>query len=97
MTLETVLTALRSEFGKPGLSTKRAIGADEVREAFAAIPQAKKRIRIYSNQGFVPNSYRNRCQIQYVQADLIDGDWQWTTGWTGAQRSRASGNRVVVQ
>lgn len=97
MTIDTIITALTAEFGKPNLSTKRAIGADEVRTAFAAIPQAKRRIRVYSNQGFVPNSYRNKCQIQYVQADLMDGEWKWSTGWTNAQRSRSAGSLVVVQ
>lgn len=97
MTLETILAALAHEFGKPGLSTKRAVTADEVRTAYAAIPQAKKRIRVYSSQGFVPNSYRNKCQIQYVQADLIDGEWRWHTGWSNAQRTKASGSIVVVQ
>ena len=97
MTLDTILTALTTDFGKPGLATKRAIGADEVREAFAALPQAKKRIRVYSSQGFVPNSYRNKCMIQYVEANLVDGEWKWSTGWTGAQRSRAAGALVVVQ
>lgn len=97
MTLETIITALSAEFGKSGLTTKRAIGADEVREAFAALPQAKKRIRVYSSQGFVPNSYRNKCLIQYVEANLVDGEWRWSTGWTGAQRSRAAGALVVVQ
>lgn len=97
MTIDTIITALTAEFGKPNLSTKRAISADEVRAAFAAIPQAKRRIRVYSNQGFVPNSYRSKCQIQYVQADLIDGEWKWTTGWTNAQRSRSAGSLVVVQ
>ena len=97
MTLETILTALSQEFGKPGLATKRAIGADEVCEAFAALPQAKKRIRVYSEQGFVPNSYRNKCSIQYVEVNLVDGEWQWSTGWTGAQRKRGAATRVVVQ
>ncbi len=97
MTLDTILTALTTDFGKPGLSTKRAIGADEVREAFAALPQAQKRIRVYSAQGFVPNSYRNKCMIQYVEAELIDGEWRWQIGWTGAQRSRGAGSLVVVQ
>lgn len=97
MTLETILAALAHEFGKPGLSTKRAVTADEVQEAFAALPQAKKRIRVYSAQGFVPNSYRNKCLIQYVEAELISGEWRWQTGWTGAQRSRGAATRVVVQ
>ena len=97
MTFENILAALAPDFGKPGLSTRRAISADEVREAFAALPQAKRRVRVYSVQGFVPGRYRHRCLIQYVEAHLANGEWCWQTGWTGAQRSRGIGTRVVVQ
>ena len=97
MSLENILAALAPDFGKPGLSTRRAIGADEVREAFAALPQAKRRVRVYSEQGFVPGRYRHKCLIQYVEVHLVDGIWQWSSGWTGAQRSRGIGTRVVVQ
>lgn len=94
---DIIITALAVDFGKPGLSTRRAISQAEVVEAIAALPTAKKRVRVYSEQGFVPNSYRNRCMIQYVEASLTDGEWVWSTGWTGAQRSRGHGTRVVVQ
>jgi hypothetical protein len=94
---DTILTALSHEFGKPGLSTKRAITAEEVRKALEVLPKAKSRVRVYSGQGFVPNSYRNKCQIQYLQGDFIDGEWKWHTGWSNAQRTRASGSIVVVQ
>ena len=97
MTFENILATLAPDFGKPGLSTRRAIGADEVREAFAALPQAKRRVRVYSEQGFVPGRYRYKCLIQYVEVHLVDGAWQWSSGWTGAQRSRGIGTRVVVQ
>lgn len=95
--IDTIITALSNEFGKPDLSTLRAISEHEVRTAYAALPHAKKRIRVYSSRGFVPSSYRFRCKIQYVQADLIGGEWRWHTGWTGAQRSHGRGTLVVVQ
>lgn len=94
---EDIITTLSHEFGKPGLSTKRAITAEEVRKALEVLPKAKSRVRVYSGQGFVPNSYRNKCQIQYLQGDFIDGEWKWHTGWSNAQRTRASGSIVVVQ
>ena len=94
---EDIITALSHEFGKPGLSTKRAITAEEVRTALEVLPEAKNRVRVYSGQGFVPNSYRNKCQIQYLQGDFVDGEWKWHTGWSNAQRCRASGSIVVVQ
>lgn len=93
-----IISALSASFGKPGLSTRRAISADEVQEAIAALPNAKKRVRVYSEQGFVPNSYRSKCLIQYVEAWRDEtGEWVWVTGWTGAQRSRGHGTRVVIQ
>lgn len=92
-----ITAALAPCFGKPGMSTARAIDGDEVAELVAALPAAKRRVRVYSSWGFVPNSYRSRCQIQYIEADLVDGVWRITTGWTGAQRSGGSATRVVVQ
>jgi hypothetical protein len=98
MDANLIIAALTPEFGRPGLSTRRAISADEVREAVAALPGAKKRVRVYSSAGFVPNSYRNKCLIQYVEAALHeDGEWRFSTGWTGAQRKRGWATRVVVQ
>jgi len=34
MSIDDIIATLATDFGKPGLSTKRAIGADEVREAY---------------------------------------------------------------
>jgi hypothetical protein len=92
-----ITAAIACNFGKPGLSTKRAIDADEVEELAAELQNAKRRVRVYSAWGFVPNSYRNRCTIQFVEATLIDGVWHIGTGWCGAQRSGGSASRVVVQ
>jgi hypothetical protein len=92
-----IFSTLSASFGKPGLSTRRAVSETEVSEAIAALPTAAKRVRVYSEQGFVPNSYSNRCLIQYVEANLIDGEWVWSTGWTSAQRSRGQSSRIVAQ
>lgn len=95
---DLIVNALAPEFGRPGLSTRRAIGDYEVREAVAALPDAAKRVRVYSLRGFVPNSYRSKCLIQYVEAWRDEaGEWRFCVGWTGAQRPRGMGTRVVVQ
>jgi len=91
------IAALAPAFGKPGLRTKRAIDADEVATLVTHLGTAKRRVRVYSAWGFVPNSYRNRCQIQYVEAVLEAGVWHISTGWCGAQRSGGSAAMVVVQ
>jgi hypothetical protein len=93
------LSLLLPRLGKPGLSTRRACDADDVAECIAATANAKSRVRVYSKQGFVPNSYRHECRIQYVEAvrDPATGGWRFTVGWTGAQRKQGAGTRVVVR
>lgn len=88
---------LRAELGKQGLATRRACSIHEIVEAMRATRSAKKRVRIYSTQGFVPSSYKWRCEIQYIEASRTEDGWTFRSGWTGAQRSRASGNLTVIQ
>lgn len=84
--------------GKPGLSTRRACCRRDILVAIRESRVAKKRVRVYSSAGFVPNSYRSRCSIQYVQGVKNEaGTWVFSVGWTGAQRSRGNGSLVVVQ
>ena len=92
-----VIHALRPGFGKAGLSTARAVDADEVTAAVEATASAKRRVRVYSGHGFVPHSYKFRCEIQYVEATRCADGWRLSLGWTGAQRSSGSGNLRVVQ
>jgi hypothetical protein len=69
-----------------------------VRVALRAAANAKKRVRVYAGSGFVPNSYKWRCQIQYVEVLLTDGKaTSIYANWTGAQRPRGQGSLVVVQ
>ena len=96
-TITSTVRTLRTQLGAPGLQTRRACNVRDILTAMQKTAQAKRRVRVYSGMGFVPNSYKYRCQIQYIEANLIDGLWRYGTGWTGAQRSRAAGTRVVVQ
>jgi hypothetical protein len=97
--VSTVTPFLIERLGKPGLSTRRACDREDVEECIAATANAKRRVRVYSKQGFVPNSYRHECRIQYIEAtrDPQSGDWKFSVGWTGAQRKQGAGTRVVVQ
>ena len=96
--VDELVTALAPQFGKPGLSTKRAIDADEVTTAFARLGEAKSRVRVYSSWGFVANSYKYRSDIQFVEAERdANGDWVWSTGWGRAQRSFGNAATVVVR
>lgn len=95
---EEVIRALAPLFGKPGLSTRRAIDDEEVTTALDRLPSATKRVRVYSSWGFVPNSYKYRAEIQFVEAEIDDdGDWVWTVKWGRAQRSNGRGDTVVVR
>jgi hypothetical protein len=96
-TATKIARGLRASLGKPGLSTKRACDVRDILIAIRETASAKRRVRVYSSAGFVPNKYKYRCEIQYVEATKTQDGWRYTTGWTGAQRSQASGSLVVVQ
>jgi len=95
---KSIIEKLRPSFGKPNLSTKRAIDESNVRHAQKLLRRAKHTVRVYSDMGFVPNAYRSRCEIQYVEAvkDAETGKWQWYVGWTGAQRKRGYGPLATI-
>ena len=97
-TLSNNLRAVRAQLA-PVQSTRRGCDWSRVRVALRAAvtnPDAR-RVRVYSGAGFVPNSYRWRCQIQYVEVQRTPEGLRVSTGWTGAQRSNARGSLVVVQ
>lgn len=97
-TLDDLISHLSPQFGPEGLVTRRSVDAAEVTEAFQALEKAKRRVRVYSTAGFVPNSYRYRCEIQYVEAEKVgDDDWAWSVCWGPAQRKNARAATVVVQ
>lgn len=97
MHLRPQLRAIRSSLTQTS-STARACDWSRVRVALRAVPQAKRRVRVYAGAGFVPNSYKWRCRIQYVEVVVQDGRATLiTTAWTGAQRPRGQGSLVVVQ
>lgn len=90
---------LRPELGAPGKSTMRACTVREILCAVLASRTAKKRVRVYSSEGFVPNSYRYGCKIQYIEGtrDAETGVWTFRTGWGHAQRPYAKGSLLIVQ
>ena len=97
-TLTRTLRAVRAQLA-PIQSTRRGCDWSRVRIALrtAATNPDAKRVRVYSGAGFVPNSYKWRCQIQYVEVQRTPEGLRVSTGWTGAQRSRGAGSLVVVQ
>jgi hypothetical protein len=97
--LRAQLRVLRASLaGQPALRTSRACDWSRVRVALRAAAGAKKRVRVYAGSGFVPNSYKWKCQIQYIEVLLTDGKaTSIYANWTGAQRPRGQGSLVVVQ
>lgn len=97
-TIDEVIHALSPQFGPAGLATRRSVDEVEIKEAHKALPAAKQRVRVYSAAGFVPNSYRYRCDIQFVEAIKVDDEtWDWNLSWGRAQRSNGRASRKVVQ
>lgn len=55
-------------------------------------------IRVYSSGGFVPNSYKYRVMISYLQAerDVDTGEFAWGVFETDAKRSKGRGALITV-
>ena len=97
-TLTKQLRIVRQQVGAPSKSTARSCDWDDVRAALRESKEAKRRVRVYSAAGFVPNSYRYRCTIQYIEiVKGPDGRLAVSTGWIGAQRAGGRGSLIVVQ
>ena len=96
-TATRIARQLKPSLGKPGLSTSRACDVRDILIAVRESTNAKRRVRVYSSRGFVPNAYGWRCLIQYVEGTKTDEGWRFNLGWTGAQRSGGRGPLIVVQ
>lgn len=56
-----------------------------------------KTIRVYSFQGFVPNSYRYPCPIEYAQATRQgNGQWIYSIGTCDAKRPFGRGPLITI-
>lgn len=55
-------------------------------------------IRVYSSDGFVPNSYKYRADISYLQAtrNAETGKFEVGAGTVDAKRSRGNGALVTI-
>lgn len=77
------------------LSTRRPLSVDDI-DLFKKLVDENpgKRVRVYSDWGFVPNAYRHRCEIQYVE--ILPGEDEPTLGWGDAHRSSGNGPHATV-
>ena len=81
----------------PGFAGKPYRDSWDVERAYRELPNAERRVRVYSNQGFVPTRHGHRCDIQFVQVDRYGDEWVWTVQWGSAKRSYGHGSLVVVR
>ena len=82
-----------------GRARSRTIGegeAKEVMELVANADDATHTIRVYSREGFVPNSYKYRCEIRYFEATRKEGKLVIGASYGDAKRSHANGALATV-
>jgi len=68
---------------------------DEFEAIHAARPH--RNVRVYSSEGFVPNSYKWRCEIEYIEFVNCYPDGKIIRGWTSAQRSYGQQSLVIIR
>lgn len=78
---------------------RRTLTTSDVDRAEALAESARTYVRVYSRDGFVPNAYKYRAEIQYVQGMRASpGEpWAWSVSWTGAHRSYGAGMLEVTR
>lgn len=95
-TLNDLMEMAKSANGK---ARQRTIGKAEATEILKLVERADDSvhtIRVYSHDGFVPNSYKYRCEIRYFEATRKDGELVIRTGYCDAKRSRGEGAIVTI-
>ena len=97
--LETMkVIELKHRFGKRGNSSARAVDEEELVELLGHLKPENKRIKVYSNYGFVTKSYNFPCKIQFIEAKRQkDGSWDFSIGWEQAARTGGVGERIIVE
>jgi len=91
------LLDLRNHFGKRGNSSARSVGEEELVEAMQFMSSKNKRIKVYSNYGFVNQSHKFPCRIQFIEGRRMpDDSWDWTIGWESGARKNGIGERIIV-
>ena len=79
-----------------GLRTYREVYESDLNDLIKACRRGTRRIRVYSSDGFVPNSYRGRCTIEFLEALVKNEEWHIDLGTSNAQRSYANGPHIVI-
>jgi hypothetical protein len=91
----------------PATAKKRRLDKDDAELMAGCLESALKNkarkgsavrtVRVYADGGFVPNAYKWRCDIEYVDAVLRD-DGKYAVGirTTSAKRAHGAGDLVTI-
>lgn len=78
----------------PSLSTRRGLSNNDILRLENYKPTAKRKVRVYSCWGFVPNSYKYPCRIQWCEWNKEKNEYD--VGWSSAQRAYGRGSLTIV-
>jgi hypothetical protein len=82
-----------------GRARTRTIGKAEAQEIIELVANADESIhtiRVYSRDGFVPNSYKYRCDIRYFEAIRKSDGFVIRASYGDAKRSHGQGALVTI-
>lgn len=78
-------------------STRRALEQDDLQDfADLVLTHPGREITVYCWTGFVPNSYRGRCEIEKITYTPCYPHGWIERSWGGAQRSRGEGPTRLI-
>ena len=94
---EEAESLLIAEFGDRLKSKLRSIGVAELVTLAQSLSEAKTKVRVYSEAGFVPKSHKWPVSIEYVEAEATETWWRVRVGACDAKRPYGKGNLVVIR
>lgn len=74
----------------------RSVDDVEARTLLAHLSDATDSVTVYSQVGFVPNTYKWACPIEVLKAERTDAGWTVSLYRSDAKRSYGNGSLVVV-
>ena len=82
-----------------GRRRNRTLDAKDVEIFFSILNEVAETahtVRRYSGDGFVPNSYKYRAEISYIEANKIDNEWHIAASTCDAKRSYGNGSLTTI-
>jgi hypothetical protein len=96
-TITDLMDMARAANGRARTRTLTHAEAQEMLDLITHAAEDTHTIRVYSRDGFVPNSYFGRADIRYFEAKRqTDGTFTVIATYTGAKRSHGNGALVTI-